>query len=219
MAIEAGIAGGFSLAHGPRLSLLPTMMVPILLLCVVFPPRAAAVGIGLTLLLMVVAALGSDWDGVKANPFGLAYPVEAVLAGGGIAVVVSSLELATRATAIVDPLTGLPNRLALQARAAELEHQSRATGRPVALLVGDPDNFKGINDSRGHPVGDAVLREVGARIRRAVGGQGNPYRLGGEEFVVLIGDASRQKAVEVAERIRAEVASRAIEGMAVRISL
>ena len=218
LAVSAGIAGAFVLARAPRLYLLAVMVIPTLLLCMVFPPRAAVVGIVLAAALLVGVALGFDLTGVEANPFGLVYPLEALICAGGVALVVASLELATRDSAIVDPLTGLPNRLALRARVAELEHQARTSGRPVGLLVGDPDNFKGINDSRGHAVGDRVLREIGNRIRRVTGAQASAYRLGGEEFVVLIGDATRQQAAELAERIRAAVAARAIEGMAVRIS-
>lgn len=219
VAICAGIAGAFAVARGPRLYLLSAMVAPVLLLCVVFPPRAAVAGIGIGAALMVGAALGFDPAGVQANPFGLVYPLEALVCAGGVALVVASLELATRGSAIVDPLTGLPNRLALRARVAELEHQARVSGRPVGLLVGDPDNFKGINDSRGHAVGDRVLREIGQRLRKVTATQASAYRLGGEEFVVLIGDATKQQAAQLAERIRSEVASRAIEGMAVRISI
>ena len=60
----------------------------------------------------------------------------------------------------------------------------RVNGRPIALIVGDPDRFKLVNDRRGHATGDAVLREIGARMRAmALGAGSSGYRLGGEEFV------------------------------------
>jgi len=218
IAIEAGIAGGVVLARGPSLYLFAVMMVPALLASVVFPTRVAVAAVAISAALELGFGLGFDLPAVSRDPFGLLYPLEALVCGSGIALVVASLELATRSTAILDPLTGLPNRLALRARVAELEHQARGSGRPVALLVGDPDGFKRINDTRGHAVGDAVLRELGARIRAATTGVANAYRLGGEEFVILIGDANRQQAADIAERVRKLVCARAIEGLSVAIS-
>lgn len=81
-----------------------------------------------------------------------------------------------------DPLTGLPNRLALE---KEIEHLLAAETR-LTLLIIDLDNFKMINDSMGHHAGDRLLQEVGERIRRQLGAQGASYRLGGDEFAVLL---------------------------------
>ncbi len=89
----------------------------------------------------------------------------------------ADLELA----AYTDALTGLMNRTALQRRLQEL----LATGQPrVAILYLDLDEFKIINDSLGHPAGDALLRAVGHRLEGAVAG--DLCRLGGDEFVVIL---------------------------------
>ncbi|MFT4286183.1 EAL domain-containing protein [Nocardioides sp.] len=105
--------------------------------------------------------------------------------------------LATR-----DQLTGLPNRGLLQRRLAEAIEQARGTGRHVVLLDVDLDRFKVVNDSYGHPFGDAVIAAAAARLSSVVGGDGLVARHGGDEFVVLLpGLAGLADAYLVAERI------------------
>ncbi len=91
-----------------------------------------------------------------------------------------------RGAAILDPLTGMLNRSALDNRTAEIEHQSQLTGAPVAVIVADLDHFKAVNDTHGHATGDAVLHEVAYRLRKELRAYDTAYRLGGEEFVVLL---------------------------------
>jgi diguanylate cyclase (GGDEF)-like protein len=216
--MQAGLAASLAIAHGPRIYLLPVMIMPVLLVSAVFPVRLAVAFVVLSAQLMLAVALAFDLAAVRELPFALTYPLAILICGAGIEMVVASLDSSTRAAAIFDPLTGLPNRAALRARVAELQHQSSLTGRPVALIVGDPDRFKLINDRRGHAVGDAVLREIGARIRRALGAGSSGYRLGGEEFVILLADADAAAAAELAERVREAICGRAIEGLAVAMS-
>ncbi|NNE78703.1 MAG: EAL domain-containing protein [Silicimonas sp.] len=79
-----------------------------------------------------------------------------------------------------DALTGLPNRRALEAALEDVG------SKPVALLFGDLDRFKTINDTMGHATGDALLRHVGDRMRKLVGPDDLPVRLGGDEFALLV---------------------------------
>ncbi|RSZ41214.1 MULTISPECIES: GGDEF domain-containing protein [unclassified Variovorax] len=105
--------------------------------------------------------------------------------------------LATR-----DPLTGALNRRAL----LDACHGAFASGeRRGALLMVDLDHFKRINDRFGHQMGDAVLREAVGRMQRAVGDTGLLGRYGGEEFVVLLPDAGKAEAMEIAARLRQAV--------------
>jgi|GEM_PF-2678638 len=96
-----------------------------------------------------------------------------------------------------DPLTGLPNRRALNERLARLD----ANAGEAALLFLDLDRFKTVNDSLGHVAGDALLVQVSDRLKEAVGERGIVARLGGDEFVVLLVDADERDGRIVASRI------------------
>ena len=108
-------------------------------------------------------------------------------------------------TARRDPLTGLLNRRGFEERLdAELARATRGE-RPLALILGDLDHFKAVNDRLGHPAGDAVLLRV-AGILSGIGRRGDTVaRIGGEEFVFIIPDAYAGEAYELAERARIEV--------------
>ncbi|WP_426031860.1 putative bifunctional diguanylate cyclase/phosphodiesterase [Caulobacter sp. DWP3-1-3b2] len=92
-----------------------------------------------------------------------------------------------RRLAHYDVLTGLPNRLSfLQALGGAWSADGETTG--CAVLCLDLDHFKGVNDSLGHPIGDALLVEAAARLRACVGDMGIVTRLGGDEFAVVVRD-------------------------------
>lgn len=96
-------------------------------------------------------------------------------------------ELRARHEAEHDPLTGLRNRAGLLAELDRHIDIARAGGPALALLYLDLDGFKAVNDSRGHEAGDAVLREVAARLRQLLRRSGDIVaRLGGDEFVLLL---------------------------------
>jgi diguanylate cyclase (GGDEF)-like protein len=103
---------------------------------------------------------------------------------------------------LIDSLTGIANRRAfLQDSEAQLKRQA-TDPRPIAVMLLDLDNFKAINDRFGHAIGDRVLQrfaEVGSSCMRRLDLFG---RLGGEEFAALLVDASRDRALAVAEQIR-----------------
>ena len=127
-------------------------------------------------------------------------------------------DLEHRSEAAIDQLTGMLNRGALDARVAELEAQARRTPQPVALIVADLDHFKAINDELGHAVGDAVLAEVAERFRGELRAYDLAYRLGGEEFLVLLPGAGEREAAELAESLRRCVAIDPIRDVDVTVS-
>ena len=104
--------------------------------------------------------------------------------------------------ALHDPLTGLPNRLLLSDRLAQALARARRRKESMAMLFMDLDNFKVVNDSLGHEVGDGLLKAVARRLRTQLRPEDTIARLGGDEFAVLLeGVASLSDATEVAERI------------------
>jgi diguanylate cyclase (GGDEF)-like protein len=109
--------------------------------------------------------------------------------------------------ALHDPLTGLPNRAFFYQRLqAALAHAKRRRAG-LALLYLDLDNFKNINDSLGHGVGDWLLREMANRLKACLRLEDAVARLGGDEFVLLLTDVSRPEgAMVVARRILGQVA-------------
>jgi diguanylate cyclase (GGDEF)-like protein len=112
-------------------------------------------------------------------------------------------ELARKA--MVDPLTHLWNRGAIMDLLdRELARARRGTPMSVAMI--DADHFKRVNDTHGHPVGDEVLREIGARVRGAIRDCDDAGRYGGEEFLVLLGDCDARVAHVAGERIRETIA-------------
>jgi two-component system cell cycle response regulator len=124
---------------------------------------------------------------------------------------VLELEEALRLSATRDALTGLWNRGAiLHFLDGELD-RARRQGAQVAVLAGDVDRFKSINDNYGHAAGDAVLREISARMSAGVRSYDKVGRLGGEEYLVVLPNINAAESMVVAERIRAAIAARPIE--------
>ncbi|WP_236833067.1 diguanylate cyclase domain-containing protein, partial [Blastococcus sp. KM273128] len=107
-----------------------------------------------------------------------------------------------RRQAYEDPLTHLPNRRYAEARLDGL----LAAGDVPALAVVDVDNFKAINDTAGHPAGDAVLRTIGELLVAGVRDTDEVCRWAGDEFVILLPETTAEQAERALERIRASVA-------------
>ncbi len=217
---ELAMVVAIGLAHGPRIYALPVLMFPTLAAAAVFPRRVVTIGTAISAALMLVAGLTLMPAAVAATPPVLILPMALLVVISLLASRTAGVEAHSRQSVVADQLTGLLNRTALQARAAELTHHLSGPGAPeIAVILCDVDRFKTVNDEHGHAVGDAVLREVAQRLRRAVGSDGSLYRFGGEEFVVLLEAAGSSAAPELAERMRAAVRAEAVAGLAVTLSL
>ena len=105
--------------------------------------------------------------------------------------------------AFYDPLTNLPNRRLLMDRMQQAIAASVRSGQYGALLFLDLDHFKTLNDTRGHEVGDMLLRQVAQRLKTCVRREDTVARLGGDEFVVMLSDLSvhRDEAAAQARRV------------------
>ncbi|MCU0300563.1 MAG: diguanylate cyclase [Candidatus Nanopelagicales bacterium] len=106
-----------------------------------------------------------------------------------------------------DPLTGLPNRRRLDEDRQVLQVQARASGRAVAAIYIDFDEFGSINRARGDDAGDHALTSAATIMQDMLRAEDGIYRKGGEEFIVLLTDADEQVAMVVAERMRVAVES------------
>jgi diguanylate cyclase (GGDEF)-like protein len=127
-------------------------------------------------------------------------------------------DLQHRSASIIDPLTSMLNRNALGARVAELSHQARVVQQPIGLIVADLDHFKAVNDTHGHGVGDAVLRDVAYCLRKRLRAFDLAYRLGGEEFLVLLPGADARESAALAEDLRETILASHHGGVAVTMS-
>ncbi len=121
--------------------------------------------------------------------------------------------------AMTDMLTGFPNRRHALERIEQEWAAAIRSKRPLAAMVIDIDEFKRINDAHGHDVGDAVLRDVAAALKSALRLQDMVCRFGGDEFLVICPDTTREAALACAERMRLAVESSAFGGATVSVGL
>ena len=184
-----------------------------------FPNRASRIGTAFALALAAAMVLIDDVDVLTTDPLALTLLLVAIAAVHTVSTVLRDSDLEYRGAAILDPLTGMLNRTALVNRTAEIEFQSRLTGEPVAVILLDLDRFKLVNDTRGHATGDTVLREVAYRLRKQLRAYDLVYRLGGEEFVVLLLGGTPTATSVTAEQLRACVAADPIVGLDLSVSI
>jgi predicted signal transduction protein with EAL and GGDEF domain len=159
------IAAAVALSGGPTVPTMSWFVIPLISLSARFSERGIALGVAITIVLMLAVAFGVDAGAVLHNPPLLIAPFALVIAVSLFQTVLMRSDVRTRAEAVIDPLTGMLNRKALDSRSFELKEQSAMSGEPVGLIVGDLDHFKSINDTLGHATGDAVLIEVAYVLR------------------------------------------------------
>lgn len=113
--------------------------------------------------------------------------------------------------ATTDGLTGLSNRLAFDNFLPEQFAASISAGRCISLLMIDLDKFKSVNDTHGHPAGDAVLKHVGKLLKTAARAQDLAARYGGEEMALVLPGTSRTTAAAIAEAICRAIAAKPVQ--------
>lgn len=158
---------------------------------------------------MIAAGTSLGVLGLPAASPALA-PARRLVIGSAVALVGVSLNSVRllqeiRESSLRDPLTGCANRAhAMEVLITELA-RARRSRQPVSLLMFDVDRFKLINDLHGHLCGDAVLAEVGARLRDSLRSSDLKCRYGGEEFLVLLPETPLEGGVRAAETLRQEL--------------
>lgn len=123
------------------------------------------------------------------------------------------------ALASTDPLTGLRNRRFFQEQLLANIALFQRMRLPFSLLIVDIDHFKAINDTFGHPVGDAVLTDLGQMLRSMSRESDIVARYGGEEFVIIAPSSTRDNAKLAAERFRAQIEAATLGGCQVTVSI
>ena len=125
------------------------------------------------------------------------------------------MHLATR-----DPLTGVGNRRALSNKLREVVNMFKRAGSPVSMLLMDLDHFKKVNDAHGHAAGDEILKQITKIIKLRIRVTDSLYRIGGEEFVIVLEGQDLQRASHLAEQLRTIVeANELVPNQAVTISV
>ena len=184
-----------------------------------FGTNGVVAGVALTEILLFASTAGVDPAGFLAQPEKV---IVTAAAAFGLAAFVHALmqaESQKRSDSVCDVLTGLPNRRGMEVRFEELRESALDTGAPLALLLCDLDSFKAINDAHGHQRGDAVLTEAARAIEGCLRPSELVFRLGGEEFLVLVAGCGPETAVSVGERVRVAVDAARPSGLPVTCSV
>jgi diguanylate cyclase (GGDEF)-like protein len=186
-----------------------------------FELRGMVLGTLYILALFTVSAVLPDPSAALEARQGLAATAALIVSTVMLAGALAESDRAHRRTSMLDPLTGLFNRGALEQRLHELDGQpcNPEEGLSQAFLLCDLDHFKRVNDKLGHVAGDAVLQDVADAMRSALRAGDSIYRVGGEEILVILPGANREDAVEIAERLRFEVHERRPVGVPVTVSI
>jgi diguanylate cyclase (GGDEF)-like protein len=209
---------GAATSGGPASPLLVLVALPATLMANRFRRRVVLTGTAFSVVLLLLGSVAVDPGGFAGDPT-LVFVSLAILIGVVVFTMsLSDTEMALRADARFDHLTGLFNRSALGPRFAELRSQARATGGEIALVVYDLDCFKAVNDGLGHDRGDAVLRDTADLLRRHLRAFDLVYRLGGEEFALILPGVGTAEAVEIAQRQRESIEEARPGGIAITVS-
>jgi diguanylate cyclase (GGDEF)-like protein len=210
---------GIALSGGPQSPTIAMLLLPIVTLSVRFSPKGVYAGLGLTIAVLLLATVAVDPAGFVDDP---TYTIVGLACCGGLAAFAETLmraEMQQRSDAVLDPLTGLLNRKALEGRFEEIAQQAALTGQPICLIAMDLDHFKRVNDEHGHARGDAVLKDAAYLLRKSLRSFELVYRLGGEEFLIVLPGVAVTEGCVIAERVRAGLEETRAGGLPVTVSL
>ena len=154
-----------------------------------------------------VVGLDAGMDDYLAKPF---HPEE-LLARVRVGERILALQSDLRVQATRDHLTGLFNRGTVIEIAQRELAQAEREGESAAVILADIDNFKRVNDTHGHQIGDAVLCEVARRLSARIRAADVLGRYGGEEFLILLPACDASRAREIAERLRSVIADEPVD--------
>ena len=212
------IGVGTALSGGPQSPTIAMLLLPIITLPARFTTRGVYAGLTLTVVVLLLSTVAVDPAGFLDDP---TFTLVGLACCAGLAAFSEALmrvELQQRSDAVLDPLTGLLNRNTLELRFDELAQQAKLTGAPVCLIACDLDHFKQVNDRHGHDRGDTVLKDAAYVLRKSLRSFELLYRLGGEEFLIVLPGSSLAEGRAIAERVRVGLEDARPGGLAVTAS-
>jgi diguanylate cyclase (GGDEF)-like protein len=209
---------GIALSGGPHSPTIAMLLLPIVTLPARFTTRGVYAGLGLTVVVLLLSTVAVDPAGFAADPTFVVIGLASCAGLAAFAEALMRVELQQRSDAVLDPLTGLLNRNTLAGRFDEIAQQAALTGAPICLVACDLDRFKQVNDLHGHDRGDAVLRDAAYVLRKHLRSFELVYRLGGEEFLIVLPGCSLHEGFAIAERVRVGLHDARPGGLAVTAS-
>ena len=215
---QAMVATGVAISGGPESPLMLLLVIPFVSFAARFTVRGTVAGVALTTVLLLAATAGVDPQGFLDAPAMVIATMASFVGVAAFATALMNAEVEVRQDATLDPLTGLFNRKALRRRFDEIREQAEQTGAEIGGIVLDIDHFKSINDTYGHQRGDVVLQAVAYELRKALRENELIYRLGGEEFLVLLPGVGLDGCAEIAERLRSAIKAATPAGLDVTAS-
>jgi diguanylate cyclase (GGDEF)-like protein len=213
------VAVASALSGGPHSHLVVLFAMPVVVASAHLLGRRRLVVLAAIEVCLVAACLSAGVAELLADPSALAAPTVLLMM---VAIVVSALadsDSEHRGAATLDPLTGLLNRHGLTHRFPELAAQAQRSGRPISVAVIDIDSFKTVNDEHGHGRGDDVLRHTAAVLGDHLRPFELAYRIGGDEFVVVLPDVGLDDAAQVADRLCRAVRAARPGGLPVTVTI
>ena len=212
------IAWGVALSGGLQSPLLPLFVLPLVAVAGRHTLSVVAGFTALCLIAPLLAALVAVNQGIDYGGTRIPADFAAIAGVAAITIALMRAEWHYRHQSLLDPLTGLLNRLALDRRSEELRSQAALSGGVLCLIAADIDDFKAVNDAHGHDVGDVVLRDVAYALRTSLRTFSLLYRVGGEEFVAILPGLESHDGAILAERLRVAVEERRPRGIPVTMS-
>ena len=186
---------------------LPIDLLYVLPVAVIAMVGGRPLGVGAGMIATVLRSAIEAWSG--AAPAQPAFVVLAFVLGALVYVLtawfaadITTAALHARASALADPLTGLGNRRFFEDMAERELNRSRRYHRPLALAYIDIDNFRSVNDERGHAAGDALLRRVAEELPSGIRRSDIVARVGGDEFVILLPETPPEGAETAMRKLR-----------------
>lgn len=156
--------------------------------------------------LCIAASDGDGFSGAPRNLLGILVHHAAAALSNALAYS-RMVQMAT-----TDGMTGLTNHRTFKERGAEALARAKRSGRPLSLIITDIDHFKGVNDTHGHAVGDAVIRGVANLLASSARDVDIVARYGGEEFAILLEECDGESAALIAERVREAIKEISFDG-------